>query len=360
MSQLTRFYRGLSGMQPDSRAAAVSSVLLVGWMLWAAHLRQRGIESKRLSVRLPEWQPGQETNVMNDTGDVMWRESYCFDSGHIRSAHDAFQIFKQYYDDQHSHESFLVMFLKDDGRHICTEIFSRGGRAESFVDVNAIVKRARQKGAASIYVAHNHPSNRLWPSKSDDEVTEALDTYCGRAGIKMHDHLILAREDFYSSRARRNSIDDPGLKRQRVQQPTQPAPPMQPAPMQPAPMQPAPMQPAPMQPAPMQPAPMQPQAPQPGAPMQPAAAQPMPPPIETQRRRPPQGLQPSFGQLPGSGVPVDPSKEQPMRFQQPETEHLPFPKPLNTELRKHRDVGPPNAQFSRELPGDLLTQKRRQ
>ena len=49
-----------------------------------------------------------------------------------------------------------------------------------------------------------------------------------------------------------------------------------------------------------------------------------------------------------------------MRFQQPETEHLPFPKPLNTELRKHRDVGLPNAQFSRELPGDLLTQKRRQ
>ena len=195
--------------------------------------------------------------MLNDTGDVMGARATASTRA-TPSAHDAFQIFKQYYDDQHSHESFLVMFLKEDGRHICTEIFSRGGRAESFVDVNAIVKRARQKAAASIYVAHNHPSNRLWPSKSDDEVTAALDTYCGRAGIKMHDHLILAREDFYSSRARRNSIDDPGLKRQRVEQPPalpqgvpQGVPQGLPAPMQPrAPMQPAPMQPAPMQPAP--------------------------------------------------------------------------------------------------------------
>lgn len=52
--------------------------------------------------------------------------------------------------------------------------------------------------AASIIVAHNHPSGDPSPSKHDIETTQQLAAAAHLLGLTLHDHVILTRNHFYS------------------------------------------------------------------------------------------------------------------------------------------------------------------
>ena len=52
--------------------------------------------------------------------------------------------------------------------------------------------------AASIILAHNHPSGQLFPSRADKQVTTRLKEAGKLIGIDIIDHIILTPEGYYS------------------------------------------------------------------------------------------------------------------------------------------------------------------
>jgi DNA repair protein RadC len=56
------------------------------------------------------------------------------------------------------------------------------------------------QGSASIIVAHNHPSGEVDPSEEDTKITKLLFEAGDILGIKMLDHVIFAKERFFSFR----------------------------------------------------------------------------------------------------------------------------------------------------------------
>ena len=56
------------------------------------------------------------------------------------------------------------------------------------------------QGSASIIVAHNHPSGEIEPSDEDTKTTKLLFEAGKILGIEMSDHLIIAKEKFFSFR----------------------------------------------------------------------------------------------------------------------------------------------------------------
>jgi len=88
-------------------------------------------------------------------------------------------------------ERFMVVLLN--GRHepFRFEIVSQGTLTASLVHPREVFSLAVAEKAASLIVAHNHPSGRPWPSDEDKVVTERL-VKCGRLmGIALIDHIIL-------------------------------------------------------------------------------------------------------------------------------------------------------------------------
>ena len=65
---------------------------------------------------------------------------------------------------------------------------------EVFAD--AIVDRA-----ASIYIAHNHPSGNTDPSREDISVTKRLQEAGKLLGIEIQDHVIITDDSHYSFKA---------------------------------------------------------------------------------------------------------------------------------------------------------------
>jgi DNA repair protein RadC len=61
------------------------------------------------------------------------------------------------------------------------------------VFIGAILDRAY-----SVIVAHNHPSGDPKPSEEDRRVTESLREAASTLGIKLLDHVIIARRGHYS------------------------------------------------------------------------------------------------------------------------------------------------------------------
>ena len=65
----------------------------------------------------------------------------------------------------------------------------------------AAIKRALEIGAASVIVAHNHPSGEPKPSRQDIAITKQLIAGGNALNIAVHDHFIIASSGWTSLRA---------------------------------------------------------------------------------------------------------------------------------------------------------------
>jgi len=96
------------------------------------------------------------------------------------------------------YESFTVVFL--DVRHCliaCEELF-RGTLTRAHVYPREVVRSALRHNAASVILAHNHPSGDPKPSSQDHELTHLLSNALGLMEVRVLDHLIVAGRRFYS------------------------------------------------------------------------------------------------------------------------------------------------------------------
>ena len=95
-------------------------------------------------------------------------------------------------------ENFLVIFLDNQKKLIKYKVMFIGTINESIVHPREIFKEAFLESASAIILMHNHPSGGTYPSRSDDEVTRRLAQIGELMGIKVLDHIIVSRQEYYS------------------------------------------------------------------------------------------------------------------------------------------------------------------
>ena len=88
-------------------------------------------------------------------------------------------------------ENFVVVLLNTKNEVIETSTVSVGTLGASLVHPREVFKPAVRASAASVILAHNHPSGKVEPSREDREVTKRLGEAAEILGIEVMDHVIV-------------------------------------------------------------------------------------------------------------------------------------------------------------------------
>ena len=95
-------------------------------------------------------------------------------------------------------EVFLVVLLN--GRNQVLDIVElfEGTLTTSAVYPREVIKLILEKDAAAVIFVHNYPSGNPNPSKDDQNLTQKLKAACSTIDVQLHDHLIIAGNDYTS------------------------------------------------------------------------------------------------------------------------------------------------------------------
>ena len=96
-------------------------------------------------------------------------------------------------------EHFALLTLDGARRLINNRIVTIGTLTCSLVHPREIFSFAIEDRAASIIIAHNHPSGMLDISSQDREVTKRIRKAGDLLGIRLDDHIIVTADDFVSA-----------------------------------------------------------------------------------------------------------------------------------------------------------------
>lgn len=138
------------------------------------------------STPLPEW-----VRIVREPGQ------YPVEAGHVRAPSDAVRFFRERLGSEEV-EVFAVLMLDTQGRVLALQEVTRGILNSSLVHPREVFRMAIAYGAASIIVAHNHPSGEPTPSAEDKAVTRQMVESGNLLDIPVYDHIIVAGEQFHS------------------------------------------------------------------------------------------------------------------------------------------------------------------
>jgi DNA repair protein RadC len=97
-----------------------------------------------------------------------------------------------------NHEEFWIILLNRANRITSKHLISKGGQAGTIADPKIIFNIALENHAASIILAHNHPSGNLRPSQADLDLTKKLKSAGQFLDLPVLDHLIITDQGFLS------------------------------------------------------------------------------------------------------------------------------------------------------------------
>lgn len=139
--------------------------------------------------------PAKATNIM--AGFELWRRQFEVSERPIIDSPE--KAIEQLIDIRDKKQEYFVCLTLDGAnRLIAKRIITIGTLTASLVHPREVFAEAITDRAASIIVAHNHPSGSLTPSTSDLEVTERLRTSAKLLGVNLNDHLIVTNAGFAS------------------------------------------------------------------------------------------------------------------------------------------------------------------
>lgn len=95
-------------------------------------------------------------------------------------------------------EVFAVLFLDNKHRVIGFEKMFYGTVDAAAVYPREVVRRALEYNAASVIVAHNHPSGVAEPSQADREITQQLCRALALVDVRVLDHLVIGDGEWES------------------------------------------------------------------------------------------------------------------------------------------------------------------
>ena len=93
-------------------------------------------------------------------------------------------------------EYFVCLTLDGANRLIAKRIVTIGTLTASLVHPREVFADAITDRAASIIVAHNHPSGNLQPSQADRDITERLRQASELLGISLVDHVVVTKSAY--------------------------------------------------------------------------------------------------------------------------------------------------------------------
>lgn len=95
-------------------------------------------------------------------------------------------------------EHFYCVYLDNSKKIIEEKLLFIGTINYSVVHPREVFKEAYLLSSSAIICVHNHPSNNIFPSKEDIEVTKRLIEVGNLLGIKVLDHIIIGNNNYYS------------------------------------------------------------------------------------------------------------------------------------------------------------------
>lgn len=99
---------------------------------------------------------------------------------------------------QNKREHFVALYLNAKNEMVHKETISMGTLNANLVHPREVFEPALKHSAASIMVAHNHPSGDPKPSEDDIEVTKRLAEAGKMMGVEVLDHVIMAKNSHFS------------------------------------------------------------------------------------------------------------------------------------------------------------------
>ncbi|WP_341753310.1 MULTISPECIES: RadC family protein [unclassified Candidatus Tisiphia] len=95
-------------------------------------------------------------------------------------------------------EQFRILFLNKKNILIADEVLSQGTIDQATIYPREIIKRALFNEAGAIILVHNHPSGVSKPSNTDIKLTHKIVETCANVNISVHDHVIIAANEYFS------------------------------------------------------------------------------------------------------------------------------------------------------------------
>jgi len=95
-------------------------------------------------------------------------------------------------------ENFYVLLFNNKNTLLGWSRISLGSKTATVVDVTQVVTLALLGNASKVVIAHNHPSGETRASHADIKITGRILQALELHDIKLNDHLIVTREEYYS------------------------------------------------------------------------------------------------------------------------------------------------------------------
>jgi len=95
-------------------------------------------------------------------------------------------------------EIFSVIYLNGRNAIIGMEELFHGSLTSSVVYPRDVVQKVLKNSAAALIFVHNHPSGNVKPSNEDIKITKKLKSAMNTIDVTVHDHLIIAGNNYYS------------------------------------------------------------------------------------------------------------------------------------------------------------------
>ncbi len=108
------------------------------------------------------------------------------------------------------HEAFMVIYLNVKNEVIDHEIVHEGTVDRAVVYPRRIIEAALAHHAAGLILVHNHPSGHPEPSEEDKRLTRAILEAARPIDIRVVDHVVIGKEDYFSFRTSRLLADEMG------------------------------------------------------------------------------------------------------------------------------------------------------
>lgn len=122
------------------------------------------------------------------------------DRPQVKSSQDAYQLFRENWDDLtiNLFEEFKIMLLDRNNRCMGIVPISKGGVSGTIVDPKLVFAAALKARACSIILGHNHPSGNKTPSQADKVLTQKLVNGGKLLDLSILDHIIVTEEAYTS------------------------------------------------------------------------------------------------------------------------------------------------------------------
>ena len=139
--------------------------------------------------------PAKATNIM--AGFELWRRQFEVSERPIIDSPE--KTVEQLSDIRDKKQEYFVCLTLDGAnRLIAKRIITIGTLTASLVHPREVFAEAITDRAASIIVAHNHPSRNLEPSQADRDMTERLKEAGLILGVQLEDYLIVTSKSYLS------------------------------------------------------------------------------------------------------------------------------------------------------------------